>query len=48
MNALGNPHARKIRGFFFPVREKTDIEAELAALAEAERAAHVAQHELTD
>jgi ubiquinol-cytochrome c reductase cytochrome b subunit len=47
MNKLGNPHAGgRIRGFFYPVREKADIEAELQALA-AEQAEHD-RRELTD
>jgi ubiquinol-cytochrome c reductase cytochrome b subunit len=48
MNSIGNPHGRKIRGFFFPVREKAEIESELAALAEAEKKEHAGQHELSD
>jgi ubiquinol-cytochrome c reductase cytochrome b subunit len=48
MNKLGNPQTARVKGFFRPVREKAEIEAELAALeqAEAERAA--SQRELTD
>jgi len=47
MNKLGNPHASKVKGFFRPVRESAEIEAQLQALeaAEAEKAR---QHELTD
>jgi ubiquinol-cytochrome c reductase cytochrome b subunit len=49
MNALGNPFGPRVRGFFFPVREKAEIQAELEALAEAEAEAdHTGQHELTD
>jgi ubiquinol-cytochrome c reductase cytochrome b subunit len=56
INQLGNPNRRRIRGFFFPVREKPEIEAELAVLTEAEERAteltdeheHTPQHELTD
>jgi ubiquinol-cytochrome c reductase cytochrome b subunit len=49
MNALGNPFGRKVRGFFFPVREKAEIQAELEALAEAEaKSEHTGQRELTD
>ena len=48
MNKLGNPYPSKLRGFFFPVREKAEIEAELAALAEAEREHGSDQRELTD
>ncbi|HJQ00519.1 MAG TPA: cytochrome bc complex cytochrome b subunit [Jatrophihabitans sp.] len=47
MNKLGNPHGSgRVRGFFYPVREKADIEAELQALA-AEQAEHD-RRELTD
>jgi ubiquinol-cytochrome c reductase cytochrome b subunit len=47
MNSLGNPHrSGRIRGFFYPVREKADIDAELQALA-AEQAEHD-RRELTD
>jgi ubiquinol-cytochrome c reductase cytochrome b subunit len=49
MNALGNPFGTRVRGFFFPVREKAEIQAELEALAEAEAEVdHTGQHELTD
>jgi len=49
MNALGNPFGRKVKGFFFPVREKAEIQAELEALAEAEaESERTGQHELTD
>jgi ubiquinol-cytochrome c reductase cytochrome b subunit len=49
MNALGNPLGRKVKGFFFPVREKAEIQAELEALAEAESTPErTGQHELTD
>jgi ubiquinol-cytochrome c reductase cytochrome b subunit len=48
MNKLGNPHATKVKGFFRPVREKAEIEAELAALAEAEATEHERQGELMD
>ncbi len=46
MNKLGNPHGGRLRGFFYPVREKAEIEAELQALA-AEQA-DKDRHELTD
>jgi ubiquinol-cytochrome c reductase cytochrome b subunit len=46
MNKLGNPHGSRLRGFFYPVRERADIEAELQALA-AEQAEHD-RRELTD
>jgi ubiquinol-cytochrome c reductase cytochrome b subunit len=46
MNKLGNPHGNRLRGFFYPVRERADIEAELQALA-AEQAEHD-RRELTD
>jgi ubiquinol-cytochrome c reductase cytochrome b subunit len=48
MNRLGSPHGSKVLGFFRPVREKAEIEAELAALAEAERERDTSQRELTD
>jgi ubiquinol-cytochrome c reductase cytochrome b subunit len=48
MNKLGNPHASKVKGFFRPVRERAEIEAELAALAEAEAEQHERQGELLD
>ena len=48
MNKLGNPHTSKVKGFFWPVREKAEIEAELAALERAEAAEHAKQGELTD
>jgi ubiquinol-cytochrome c reductase cytochrome b subunit len=48
MNALGNPFRRKVKGFFFPVRERAEIDAELAALEEAQTSEHAGQHELTD
>jgi ubiquinol-cytochrome c reductase cytochrome b subunit len=48
MNRLGNPRTGKVKGFFFPVREKAEIEAELAALAEAEAEQQVKQGELAD
>jgi hypothetical protein len=49
MNELGNPHGNKIRGFFYPVREKVDIQAELDALAAAEAThAEHRERELTD
>jgi ubiquinol-cytochrome c reductase cytochrome b subunit len=48
MNELGNPHGNKIRGFFYPVREKSDIQAELDALAAAEARGEHRQKELTD
>ena len=48
MNELGNPHGSKIRGFFYPVREKSDIQAELDALAAAEARGEHRQKELTD
>ncbi len=47
MNRLGNPHGAKVRGFFTPVREKADIQAELDALAASE-AAGSRHRELTD
>ena len=52
MNQLGNPHGGRVKGFFFPVREKAEIEAELAAI-EAARTHEATsedskQHELTD
>jgi quinol---cytochrome-c reductase cytochrome b subunit len=48
MNQLGTPR-HSIRGFFYPVREKADIQAELDALAasEASRERH-RERELTD
>ncbi|MEO6703735.1 MAG: cytochrome bc complex cytochrome b subunit [Jatrophihabitantaceae bacterium] len=46
MNKLGNPHGGKVKGFFYPVRERADIEAELQALA-AEQTERD-RHELTD
>ena len=48
MNQLGNPHGHKIRGFFYPVREKADIQAELDALAAAEAREERRERELTD
>jgi ubiquinol-cytochrome c reductase cytochrome b subunit len=48
MNELGNPHGNKIRGFFYPVREKVDIQAELDALAAAEARGEHRERELTD
>jgi ubiquinol-cytochrome c reductase cytochrome b subunit len=52
MNKLGNPNPSRIRGFFFPVREKAEIEAELAALEPHEHietaAATSSDRELTD
>jgi hypothetical protein len=48
MNKLGNPRRNKVVGFFRPVREKAEIEAELAALEEAESRASLGEHELTD
>ncbi|WP_283818582.1 cytochrome bc1 complex cytochrome b subunit [Jatrophihabitans telluris] len=48
MNKLGNPHGGRVRGFLWPVKEPAEIEAELAALAEAESAQHDKQRELTD
>jgi hypothetical protein len=49
MNQLGTPRGGGIRGFFYPVREKADIQAELDALAaaEASREEH-RERELTD
>ncbi|MDQ2838757.1 MAG: ubiquinol-cytochrome c reductase cytochrome b subunit [Actinomycetota bacterium] len=46
MNRLGNPHGNRLKGFFYPVRETAEIEAELQALA-AEQAEHD-RRELTD
>jgi ubiquinol-cytochrome c reductase cytochrome b subunit len=46
MNKLGNPHGGRIKGFFYPVRERAEIEAELQALT-AEQAEHD-RRELTD
>ena len=50
MNKLGNPHGGNgSRGFFCPVREKAEIEAELDALAAAEASQNGhRQKELTD
>jgi len=48
MNQLGNPHGAKVKGFFRPVRERVDIEAELRQLAEAEEAEKSRPRELTD
>ncbi|MDT0261378.1 cytochrome bc1 complex cytochrome b subunit [Jatrophihabitans lederbergiae] len=48
MNQLGNPHGAKVKGFFRPVRERADIEAELRQLAEAEEAEKSRPRELTD
>jgi len=47
MNKLGSPHGGRIKGFLWPVREKAEIEAELAAL-EAAEAERDRQRELTD
>jgi ubiquinol-cytochrome c reductase cytochrome b subunit len=43
MNALGNPHGAKIRGFFKPVRESAEVEAQLAEIAAAEESAHTTE-----
>ena len=48
MNQLGNPRGNKIRGFFYPVRENSDIQAELDALAAAEERDPHRERELTD
>ena len=49
MNQLGTPRRNSIRGFFYPVREKADIQAELDALAAAEAAREERrERELTD
>jgi len=48
MNRFGNPHAGRVKGFFFPVRETAEIEAELAALAALERERDESRKELTD
>jgi ubiquinol-cytochrome c reductase cytochrome b subunit len=49
MNQLGTPRGNRIKGFFYPIREKADIQAELDALeaAEASRDEH-RERELTD
>jgi ubiquinol-cytochrome c reductase cytochrome b subunit len=48
MNKLGNPSGARIRGFLWPVRERAEIEAELAALEQAEAEQHAKHSELTD
>jgi ubiquinol-cytochrome c reductase cytochrome b subunit len=48
MNKLGSPHGMKVKGFFRPVRESAEIEAELAALAAAQRDQDSRREELTD
>jgi ubiquinol-cytochrome c reductase cytochrome b subunit len=49
MNALGNPRGSKLKGFFIPIREKVETQAELDALAAAEETTeHTDQRELTD
>ena len=47
MNKLGHPRHNKVRGFFFPVRESADIEAELAELEASEAESREAERELT-
>ncbi|MDQ1738273.1 MAG: ubiquinol-cytochrome c reductase cytochrome b subunit [Pseudonocardiales bacterium] len=48
MNKLGNPGGARVRGFLWPVRERAEIEAELAALEQAEAEQHAKHSELTD
>jgi quinol---cytochrome-c reductase cytochrome b subunit len=48
MNKLGNPDLGRVKGFFRPVREKAEIEAELAALEQAEAEKASREHELSD
>ncbi|CAN5414326.1 ubiquinol-cytochrome c reductase cytochrome b subunit [soil metagenome] len=48
MNKLGNPQGGRVKGFLWPVRERAEIEAELAALEQAEADKHAKQGELTD
>ncbi|MDQ1749503.1 MAG: ubiquinol-cytochrome c reductase cytochrome b subunit [Pseudonocardiales bacterium] len=48
MNKLGNPSGARIRGFLWPVRERAEIEAELAALEQADAEQHAEHSELTD
>jgi ubiquinol-cytochrome c reductase cytochrome b subunit len=48
MNKLGNPSGARIRGFLWPVRERAEIEAELAALEQADAEQQAEHSELTD
>ncbi len=48
MNKLGNPNPVRVKGFFRPVRETPEIEAELAELARVEAEHNARKPELTD